>query len=346
MDYFLLNKPSDFQRGIMERVRYENGGLCTNETGSGQPGIFISAILDSLEPQTRWHRMFANLTLPPNTAAEIRIYGTNREEERADADSVMRAAAYSGEERLLQLNRFLKLKLMNRGEALLSQVTCRYLWLAVLLWDNGADSPRISGIQLFFPWESLVSWLPELYASEPGGFLERYLAIFQTIYQEADQKIRRFPSLLDPEAADGEALLWLARWIAADNLHSWPLERLKRYLSGGAAVLGGRGTKRGIKQMVYLYTGFMPYIIEPSDNPGEFLLLISQDAVPSYQEYQALLRVVHEVKPAHMEVRLVVLKSAVSLDRGAYLGVNSVIQPYPPAVLGQMCQADYTTLGG
>lgn len=346
MEYFLFNKALDYDRGFMENVSFKDGMLCMVDSGSGKKGIFISRVLDSRESRTRWQRFSARQVLFPNTAVEFRIYGTDEESRKDDIIMILKSGADSGGEKLKKMECFLKLRFANRKEMLLNQVTERYLWFSVTLWGNGERGPQISEIQVFFPWESFVSWLPELYSTGAGGFLERYLAIFQTVYQEADKKIREFPALLDLEASGDESLLWLSDWLSVSNRHSWPACRLRRYLLEGAAVFGRRGTKQGIKQIVYLYTGYRPYLIEPEDRPGEFIILISQEAVPSYQEYQALLRIVEEVKPAHMEAGLVILKEGVTLGRGSYLGINSVVMDYPPAVLGQMSQADNVILGG
>lgn len=193
-----------------------------------------------------------------------------------------------------------------------------------------------------------MRYLPEVYQGKDGEFLERYLCVFQSIYDGLEEDIRQDAMCLDLQSAAPDLLMWLGEWLCAGNSHLWKPENLKQYLKPGAEVYRNLGTPGALVRMVELYTGFAPYLREagPGDNPHLFRLYINEEAVASPRQYQALLRVIREGKPADMEVQVIALKPYVFLDQDTYLGINSVLNQYGQAVLDSGSSIPYAVLGG
>lgn len=345
MKYFIFNKDMDYRRGLSANLHMEAGTIRAESPVPGTPGIFLSRVLDSLEKETVWHRLVMEYSLEENTAVYLNVYSTDSPLEAGRAGA---SGAILTEDSLKVFSPFLRLSVRNPRDILLYKVKGRYLWFSLLIHGNGIASPVISNIRIYFPKDTWMKYLPEVYQGEKGEFLERYLSVFQTIYDDMEERIRSDAMHLDLQAAAPEFLEWLSGWLCAGNSHLWKPERLKAYLRPGAALYHSLGTPGALVRMVELYTGEQPYIREagPEDNPHLFRLYIREHVISSSREYQALLRVIREGKPADMEVQVIALKPYVFLDQDTYLGINSVLNEYGEAVLDHNSSIPYAVLGG
>ena len=76
-------------------------------------------------------------------------------------------------------------------------------------------------------------------------------------------------------------------------------------------------------------------------------VLLPQDTFSTQQEMEHFLRSMEELIPAETELELVLLKPCVQLDWHTYLGINSRIEGYVPAVIDESMAIHYnTTIGG
>lgn len=345
MNYFIFNKAMDYARGLRSNLVVDGGELRVREPKNGKPGLFLSRILDSREKETVWHRLVMETCLGDNMAVYLKVY----------ASDSLQALPGPGEGEgglteafLRKMDRFLKLTAKNPMDILLHAVKGRYLWFSLALHGNDMGSPVIRGVRLYFPKETWMRFLPEVYQNKDGEFLERYLCVFQSIYDGMEEEVRQNAAYLDLQSAAPELLLRLTKWLCVGNSHLWKPENLKQYLETGAAVYQNLGTPGALVHMVELYTGYSPYLREggPGENPHLFRLYINEEAVASPRQYQALLRVVREGAPADMEVQVIALKPFVFLDGETYLGINSVLNQYGEAVLDSGSSIPYAVLGG
>lgn len=352
MKYFIFNKDMDYERGACTNLLISGGAIQTKNPD--RPGMFLSRILDCREEETVWHRLVMDASYGDNMAVYLKIYGTDSPSEARAGWERCRTYWLEGDGTSSQapgcpdMENSPCLESRNPQDILLHSVKGRYLWFVLILHGNGSGSPVIRQIRMYFPKETWMRFLPEIYQGADGEFLERYLCIFQSIYESLEEKIRQDAILLDLQAADPQLLLWLSGWLCAGSSHLWKPENLKKYLAEGAAVYQKLGTAGALVRMVELYTGFMPYLREPEpgDNPHLFRLYIMEEAVAAPRQYQALLRVIREGKPADMEVQVIALKPFVFLDRDTYLGINSVLNQYGQAVLDSGSSMPYAVLGG
>lgn len=358
MNYFIFNKDMDYRRGTAVNLHIEGGRLSVENPEPGRPGMFLSRVLDSREKENRWHRLVMEAELGDNMAVYMDLYATDSQTEvrriesrRQELKEAWEQAGTGGlypQEALQVLDSVKRLSARNPRDILLHQVQGRYLWISMTLYGNGSGSPVIHRLQVDFPKETWLEYLPEIYQGEKGEFLERYLSIFQSVYDDMGRKIRHSAAYMDIQAASPEFLLWLSRWISTGSSHLWRPERLKEYLKEGASVYKRLGTPQALVRIVEIYTGFTPYLAEPGPggNPHLFCLYIPEEAVASPREYQALLRIIREGKPADMEVQVIALKPFVFLDQDTYLGINSVINEYGEGVLDGGSSIPYAVLGG
>jgi phage tail-like protein len=131
----------------------------------------------------------------------------------------------------------------------------RYLWLRVTLGGNGAISPRVAGARLFFPRRSYLQHLPEIYQDDQQSrrFLERFLSIFQTEFDDIDQRIDQLWLLLDPMSTEPAFLQWLAGWVGLVIDPGWTPDVLRQRIRDAYARHLVRGTPKGIEQAINDY---------------------------------------------------------------------------------------------
>lgn len=349
MDYYLFNKAQDYRRGQMENLRFEDGRLKLLDAGSGKPGVFLSRTLDSWEKETIWHRLFMQAEIGGNMAVSLHLYAADSEAQRLEVESRRnRTENHSLQQTLEAMKDLEKFSARSPEDVLLHQVQGRYLWIGLILWGDGKRGPEISLIQIYFPKESWTKYLPELYQTEESEFLNRFLAIFQTLYDGLEKEIRGSARYLDVQAAQPKALEQLGRWLHVDNSHLWTTEHLRKYLEHGAQTYENRGTAAALERKVEIFTGEKPFIKEgmTGEMPYRFQLFLSEQAVPDQKTYLALGRIVREGKPADMEADIVILRPWLILGQHTYLGVNSYLNCYQEASLDGQGMMGSTMLGG
>lgn len=372
MAYFVFNKTSDYVRGYTEHLQVSPKGIAS-EPGFFGRAAFFSRILDSAKEGTIWHRMTGKIQKDSHAAIRISFYTSDvlvfeSTEGTFDLQGLIRSAELSVSEKKKRLTPFLRKELSFGQDILLHSLEGRYLWFLLEIYPQTEESVEIGEFMVSFAAKSWISYLPEVYQKGQGNhsFLDRYLSIFQSLYDDMGRQIREVVDDLDPKTADEKALGWLAEWLDVEMPYMWNEKQLRFLLEHSMEFQEARGTKRGIELFVELYTGEKPFVIEWQEwaayrdqkeygkllrqlymnDPGSFTVLVKESCIPTHKEHQTLLRILEQIKPVQMEVNLVVLESYLFLDGYSYLGVNSVLGQYEEAVLGSTSRLAFATLGG
>jgi phage tail-like protein len=106
--------------------------------------------------------------------------------------------------------------------------------------------------------------LPALYRENERSevFLERFLSIFQIMLEDIEAENNDVPGLLDVNQTPDQFLPWLSTWLGAVYDETWGQERWRKFLSRAIELYKKRGTKSGLEEILELYTGYPPTIIE------------------------------------------------------------------------------------
>lgn len=373
LKYFVFNKEEDFQRGFGQNVRYTSRGLRIAPEAISQGGVFFSRILDSRAKETVWHRMVvqgeslgdASIRFTFYAGEERQVWVDGREQ---DLEVFLKDPERSRREKEEILNPFRVKTVLNPQDILLHEAQGRYLWFCIELFGQGEESPAISHMKIYLPRQSWLGYLPEVYQTdqESKSFVERYLNMFQSLYTDLEQKIERVARYFDPDVVEGEFLQWLAQWLDIDDGYLWTEDQLRYLTKNGVRLYKIWGTRRAVSNMVELYLGEAPYIVEHyqlegsegdsktsglltrlyGDNSYYFTVVVSERCVPSVKEHKTLLKIIESAKPAHMEANVVVLKPYIFLDKYSYLGMNSVLGQYRPANLDGFSALPFTSVTG
>lgn len=336
-----------------------------------QKGIFFSRVMDSREKGNEWHRMTCSL-LVQGAEVRIRIYSSDSRQipfngGMADVEVLIKDGRISAEEKEKILRPFFRKELINRTDVLLHGIRGQYAWFEAGLDAGQERGAGVGNLFFYFPKDTWMGYLPGVYGrdKDSAAFLERYLGVFQSFYEEMDKKISDGNMILDPEATPGEYVYWLAGWLDIGQTYLWGEERLRKLIQKGPGFFKKRGTRQGLLELIELYTGETPYIVEAwqlrpyfegggdrgfldrlyGSDDNSFVLLVKERYIKGARDRDALLSLVEEAVPAHMEVRLVALKPFIFLGEYSYLGINSRLGYYRAMQLDGLSQLPFTSIG-
>lgn len=353
--YFLLNKERDFKRGFGENVVTGESGLALAE--GARRGTYYTRVFDSGAEGTKWHRLL--------------LFGSFLEGEvSATVYAAEQKPDFTGKSawREEEIRTGSRVEFENPADALLFGVTGRYLWIKLSLEEKNGRDVRVERIKICFPQRTWLDYLPEIYREdgESASFLERYLAIFQSVYEEMTERIEGIPERFTASTTDFEALLELADWFAIENRELWNTKQLRYLIRHAARHANIRGTAEYLRELLWLGTGDTAYIVEYGQmqpcfdggaaeerlkrlygtNPCEFTILLDGGGKREPEDFYLIEKIVETAKPAYMESRIVVLSPYIFLDKHSYLGINSVLGHYRAFCLDGTCAVPFSVIAG
>jgi phage tail-like protein len=318
--HFILNKKEDFQDGY--GAVYADGRMKILQS-------YVSGLFDSGEKNTRWYRIFTGFYLPENSNLDITVYCTDNEEilygDRLWKLDELLAADMKNDEKLKALEPIKKKKMKLASDILITDLTGRYLIFKIDSTMTGKQTPEINEMRIYFTPNMWTHELPEIFQAEKNGFLERYLAIFQTIQEEFEEKIDGNLKNYGAAAADYDFLKWLCSWYCMTDVDLWTEDKLRYLLKNSYRIYQEIGTRKTMEEICTLYLGEKPEIIEYNqmDNPdfkdihqlGKKNIFIHPNVFTIIVETQltniqqdAFHKIVAGCKPAHMEANIIFLQ--------------------------------------
>ena len=150
------------------------------------------------------------------------------------------------------------------------------------------------------PFSRWLQYLPAIY--QGNDFLARFLRIFETLFAPVEDVADHPHDYFDPRLAPPDFLPWLASWVDLVLDENWPEARRRALIRRGVELYRWRGTARGLKAYLKIYTNLEPEIIEhltPEDG-GPFRFTVVLRPGPHDALDEARVRAIIEAeKPAH-----------------------------------------------
>lgn len=222
-------------------------------------GFYISEPIDSQTLNTRWHRLLLEGEFEKGTQTEFWYYVSDK----LLSDNEIKEMAPDQWYRCISENSSIQGD-KKRDALFLEDVQGRYLWFRIILSGNEVRSPVVRAITLFFPRISYIDYLPAIYREDPlgRGLLERFLAIFESIFFDIDVTIEHIERYFDAFGAPSEFLSWLGCWLALTMDEDWPDDKKRLFISKAISLYKKRGTREGMEESIELLTGEKPFIVE------------------------------------------------------------------------------------
>ena len=225
----------------------------------------------------------------------------------------------------------------------------------------------IKDIRVYLPAVSWIDNLPQIYRKSDGEsrFLERYLGIFQTLYEDIENEIDMISERFDPECAESGFLEWLAEWLDISDCLVWEEDKLRKLLLMAVSLYRGRGTRESLCKAIELYTGEKPFIVENfsltekngtdeyeqtlvpvyGSDPYKVYILVTRDVIKSDNDIDVIWRIAREMMPVTVDFELKVLEPYIFLGKYSYLGINTYLgRPQRPVIDGR-ARLSFTVLG-
>jgi len=121
------------------------------------------------------------------------------------------------------------------------------------------------GVTLFIARRNLMELLPAIYRrSDPTGrnFVRELCWILEHVFDIVNDKIETIHNYFDPYECREDFLPWLAAWTAMITDIDWPTEKKRSIIKRAVELYSMRGTVKGLKLFLKLFTGHEPSVLE------------------------------------------------------------------------------------
>ncbi|HEY1758770.1 MAG TPA: phage tail protein [Bryobacteraceae bacterium] len=201
-------------------------------------GSFTTNPLDSSIETCSWHRVNVMGTVPDGTSLLVE---SQTSDDNINWAPFVQCAVLGG----------------NCPDCLIQSVPGRYLQLRFTLQSNGTTTPRIHALQVFFPRQSYLQYLPAIFQDDNQSrlFLDRFLSIFQTTFDGLDSFLDNIWQIFDPYMTPKAVFPWLAAWVALPIDAGMTLAQQRKLLKVAFQTYLIRGTVTGLEQVIQEYTG-------------------------------------------------------------------------------------------
>ena len=350
--YITLNRPSEWQRCLLDGMEISGGSIVTSEGRTGC--TMITGSVDSTEHGFLWRSLEISVSAGENTVVRVSAYAADSTVIGCDGiprelDSLLRDETVPAAERL-KLTEGLFTPLYTNCTDGPVGLHGRYIWIRLDIIMLDRQPVRLSRIKLLLKSESMMDHLPEAYRAEDGenGFMTRFMSIFDSIFFDMDQRIAKARSSLDYRTARGEMLRYLAGWVTDETSAYLSDEQLREKIRHAVSEYRMTGTRRGLSEWISREYGVTPNIIEYfsvrklaaeggdrevyqrlfGSDPYKFYILLPEKTFADTREANLFTERLKNRIPAYTEAEVVVLKRNVVLEQHTYLGVNSVLSGY------------------
>lgn len=220
-------------------------------------GVLVSTALDSGLPGCRWHRIELRGGVPQGARVEVATLTTEEDLSTAEIalldDRWVPAATFGDPE-------------ATEWDTLVFSPPGRYLWLRLSLLGDGSGTPELLDVAVHPFRHTSLERLPGIFAAGEADFLERFLALTDTVRASVTELLDTLPLELDARSADASVrrdfLGWLGGWVGMDDLGRLPEGRRRRLIRAAAELYRRRGTPDGVARHVGLWLGRRVEVLE------------------------------------------------------------------------------------
>ncbi|MEG2174269.1 MAG: phage tail protein [Oscillospiraceae bacterium] len=255
---------------------------------------------------------------------------------------------------------------VNAQDLLLHELHGRYVWVFVGITPSEPGLRRLEGMRLQFPCESFTCYFPEVY--QRSAFFDRYIAVFQSMLLDLEEKVDEVPRLLDYQSAPDEQVAELASWLGIENRTGlFSTAQLRRMIAQIDLFQGQKGTRCALEKIIELVCHLRPRIVEYfswsalpmsaarrrlneqlyGSNANQFCVILDLTAADGRLPIARaqLERLIGDYSVIGATHRLVLLRKCSHVDTHCYLDVNSCLSTPEAANVDSMTLGGYITVG-
>lgn len=261
--FFHLNRANAWSSFELLGLVSSEGVLCIDDIDT-ERGFFCAGPFAVSEWPTRWHRLRVEADpLPQGAHMQFFTWAAGRGDEPVfDSDADEPFPQRHGWHAIPR----------DLNDALILNEPAPCLWVGGMLRRGEIESPRLQQIRVDYGREGYLTHLPALYGRDPvrADFLDRLLALDESVLEGLGDMIGDLPMLFDTHAAPGGEfpswLSWLSTWQAFELSELWQEGQARQYLGEAFDLHGQRGTVEGLRRYLKLYAGVEARIVEPAQH--------------------------------------------------------------------------------
>lgn len=321
-------------QGLYRGFTLDGGELRTS--GEGVRSVLYLAALDGAERDCEWGRLAFDAELGADMTLGVRAFASNepkfvRKGRVTDTDRFLLDASVEDDAKIVLFEKSGCIGAAGVTDLLLTGLSGRYLWICVEVL--GAGSASLGNFRVYSPEDNFFNSFPEVYRTN-GAFFRRYMAVFNVMYADFQEKIDSLDRCLDVNTAPADLLPVFAHWLGLELDGNFLEEdQLRRLLRNAFSLISAKGTRRAVEGVVRILTDAPVYVLERQssrggESPYDFTVLLQ--CAPDERLYSRLQFLLRQFKPVRGEVSLVFLGKSGRLDSYACLDVNAcVTEPQP-----------------
>lgn len=225
-------------------------------------GVWRSAPLDSRTFRCQWHRVELDLDrVPPGTVVTVHTATTDQSGQAPlFEDRPIFIATGQLQPPPVAASAFPEpaSKAPDQpSDFLVQSWPGQYLHLKLTMTSDGFSTPILRGLRIRFPRDSYLGYLPAVYSGDDIGrsFLERFLGIFQTDWDDLEARIDTITKYFDADAVpvDNGFLDALAERFGLPLEGRWTGEQRRTLLRAMRVFYTHRGTAVGLRAYLQAY---------------------------------------------------------------------------------------------
>lgn len=242
------------------------GSLCQMEPAAAYPtsGTLIVGPLDSKTYRCVWHRVVLNGHVPQGAAVRVDTFTSEGAKETDEVLSLPESRWATG-----QVDRTVGCE---EWDCLVQSPPGRYAWVRLTLTGDGAETPELDALRVYYPRASSLNYLPAVYKQDAvsADFLDRFLSIFDSIRGGMNARVTAIARYFDPMATPANAqnvggtdfLSYLAGWLGLSLQSNWPVHTRRELVRQAHRLFALRGTPAGLRLAIEIYAGVKPTVLE------------------------------------------------------------------------------------
>ena len=328
---------SVLQRALLDGFSCCGDTLCA-DAASVHSVIFPA--LDSAQEDCVWGRLSLRAALDPEAVLTVRVFAADREYitvrgEPVAIDDFLLDPTTPREEKERLFTLAGGMERSGAQDVLLTGQRGRWIWLWLEVSGEGENT--LSDLRVYVPGDNFFRTFPQVY-QESGDFLQRYLSIFSTMFQQMQEKIDSLEELLDVDTAPEEMLPYFAAWLGLETDETlFTPDELRRLLKAAPRLMENKGTKWAVETAVRLFVEDEVYIVERNllmpdqrhseqlygKTPYDFTVMIGRRMDEKLRLRLQFL--IDQFKPVRSRCRIVFLEECGGLDAFTYLDVNGTV---------------------
>ncbi|WP_137148777.1 phage tail protein [Mycolicibacterium sp. CR10] len=226
------------------------GGPCTFVP----EGRFVSGSIDSGIPGSQWDRIVLDGFVPESGAVIVDTYTSEIARTDDELDAIP-AEAWA-------TNLVWRGPAAGAWDCLVLSPPGRHLRVRLTLLGPGSATPALDLLRAWVPRRTSLDDLPAVFRSLPqSDFLERFLAVFDSVTASVERHLDELPALFDPYASPTSAdrrrdvLSWVASWMAIAFDSAWDEHRRRVLLAHTGRLHRLRGTPAGLRLALRILLG-------------------------------------------------------------------------------------------